>query len=1128
MNNDQNNIHPPRQNFRIWQQNINNSLNATHTLLNTISPNFTDIIALQEPYWDSLTNTRSNSKWYVVYPPGARNKKEKKSRSIMLVSKAISTNTWEQIHVEDLDVTAIKIVFPDSALQLAIFNIYLDQSHSEALKSLETAAKDIRETDRRRNTNTLILWLGDFNRHSPLWDEARNHHLFTRANLDAAELLTRATAKLNMHMLLPPSIPTLLATRTKNETRPDNVFGSKEIRGRLTRCQVYADSTPPCTDHYPILTEIDTRPVKAPTEDRYNYAEADWDEIHKELKTRLNENGPPKELESIAELQEEFERINRHIEETVSKHTPKSKPWPMRHRWWNDNLSNLHKELRRLQRLSKRHRQNPFHEAHELSRTAARTLTETISKAKSDHWYNYLDDMALWQNEGKIWKANKSYIKNAGNDSASTRVPTMMDNTPGAQPTHADNNAKCDLFKTAFFIPPPTTMPDFDESYPLSAFDMPIITDDLISRVISRSSPKKVPGPSGITNEVLKENSDILTPFLGPIFRGTFKHEWYPEKWKTSKTIVLRKPKRPDYRLAKAYRPIALMDGISKACASCVMDILVEKSERLQLLPSEQFGGRPGRTTTDALHLLTSRIKNAWRKGKVVSVLYLDIKSAFPSVVPEILTHDLRRKGIPVELTNWIYRKLSNRKTTLHFDDYSSPAIDISSGLDQGCPSSVVLHSFANAFIPETLREEDDEYCSLFVDDTCVIAEGDSFEECHEHLNDIMTRPAGILDEARKRNIEFEISKSDIQDFSRKRIRTTINGKTRMIPMPRPPAVINGNTLSPVKTKIFLGVEIDEELRFKEHGTLALKKGMAWANKFTRLSNTSTGMPPICARQLYISVAIPQMLYAADLFCHPTTRFSSEGEKIRKYPAITHRLARVQRMIATQALGAMRSTASDTLNAHANLLPFPLLVDKTVASAAVRYATRPPSHPLFPHVRRAARRLVKKHASPLHQILHAYDIKPTEIEKVNSYRKIAHPTWNSPISTSIPKDKTKAAERVKKCRNKFRIFTDGSMTDGGVGAAAVLERKSARTRKYEVYKSIIFHLGSDQEHTVYDAELVGTILGLHLAKFIPHTLRIDLFLDNQAVIKAIPKADNHPGQYLLDEIHEQADRKSVV
>ena len=60
---------------------------------------------------------------------------------------------------------------------------------------------------------------------------ARNHHLFTHSNLNAAEFLTRTTAKLDMHMLLPPGIPTLLAMCTKNETHPDNVFRSTEIRG---------------------------------------------------------------------------------------------------------------------------------------------------------------------------------------------------------------------------------------------------------------------------------------------------------------------------------------------------------------------------------------------------------------------------------------------------------------------------------------------------------------------------------------------------------------------------------------------------------------------------------------------------------------------------------------------------------------------------------------------------------------------------------------------------------------------------------------------------------------------------------------------------------------------------------
>ena len=34
-----------------------------------------------------------------------------------------------------------------------------------------------------------VIWLGDFNRHHPMWDEERHAHLFTRAALEVAQLL---------------------------------------------------------------------------------------------------------------------------------------------------------------------------------------------------------------------------------------------------------------------------------------------------------------------------------------------------------------------------------------------------------------------------------------------------------------------------------------------------------------------------------------------------------------------------------------------------------------------------------------------------------------------------------------------------------------------------------------------------------------------------------------------------------------------------------------------------------------------------------------------------------------------------------------------------------------------------
>jgi len=43
---------------------------------------------------------------------------------------------------------------------------------------------------------------------------------------------------------------------------------------------------------------------------------------------------------------------------------------------------------------------------------------------------------------------------------------------------------------------------------------------------------------------------------------------------------------------------------------------------------------------------MTKFIKDVWRKKEVISVLFLDIKSAFPCVVLDWLVHDMRNRGV--------------------------------------------------------------------------------------------------------------------------------------------------------------------------------------------------------------------------------------------------------------------------------------------------------------------------------------------------------------------------------------------------------------------------------------------------------------------------------------------------
>jgi hypothetical protein len=89
-----------------------------------------------------------------------------------------------------------------------------------------------------------------------MWDKERNGHLFTAANLNAAEELIELIANNHLEMVLPKNIPTLINS-AGNYTRPDNVFISQAIAHWIVNCNTSPEDTPPKADHFPILTTLD-------------------------------------------------------------------------------------------------------------------------------------------------------------------------------------------------------------------------------------------------------------------------------------------------------------------------------------------------------------------------------------------------------------------------------------------------------------------------------------------------------------------------------------------------------------------------------------------------------------------------------------------------------------------------------------------------------------------------------------------------------------------------------------------------------------------------------------------------------------------------------------------------------
>jgi hypothetical protein len=294
-----------------------------------------------------------------------------------------------------------------------------------------------------------------------------------------------------------------------------------------------------------------------------------------------------------------------------------------------------------------------------------------------------------------------------------------------------------------------------------------------------------------------------------------------------------------------------------------------------------------------------------------------------------------------------------HRPVTLSFDGQTSCAYSLNCGLAQGCPSSAPLFLFYNAPLLREVKKENGEDVSGFMDNVTYMTRGPTAEQVAETMTDIMVRPKGALSWSLTHRSNFSIPKFAFMIFTRKRERYLIRtgqtippgskrrkrGTTKKRPVPRPSITIQGTTIPPSETTCLLGVILNQELRFKAQITKALKTGQTWFDAFKRFARPSHGISVKYARMYWLNVAIPKMFYAAEVWMPiPGAARGSLGP--------TRAFERIQRQAAIHITGALRTTPSDLLYAHADLLPMLLQIEKLLHRATTRLASLPPTHPL--------------------------------------------------------------------------------------------------------------------------------------------------------------------------------------
>ena len=158
----------------------------------------------------------------------------------------------------------------------------------------------------------------------------------------------------------------------------------------------------------------------------------------------------------------------------------------------------------------------------------------------------------------------------------------------------------------------------------------------------------KAVGANGVSVELLKitlNGDPALRRKLLDIVVRIWRGGMVPQQWKYAPIIVLHKKK--DRTEFGNYRGISLVAHAGKILLKIIARRLSEYCERVGILPEEQSGFRPNRSTTDMMFVIRRLQELAQKKRIPLYVYFFDFNKAYDSVDRTLLWTVLAHFGVP-------------------------------------------------------------------------------------------------------------------------------------------------------------------------------------------------------------------------------------------------------------------------------------------------------------------------------------------------------------------------------------------------------------------------------------------------------------------------------------------------
>lgn len=729
----------------------------------------------------------------------------------------------------------------------------------------------------------LILGM-DANAVSPLWfskglDRSRGH-----TNEVNGRLLEEWVLEKNMNVLNEPS-------EWYTFSGPN---GSSDIDVTLTNeaglrfdyewsvCPDYSVS-----DHNHICVKVSLSGLAAgpglPPPARWVTKDTDWDEYMNDMRLRANECGLANY--GAASVDTKVSLLTEWIHGTNDcnmRRAPVTRVYA--NKWWSDVLECKKMALRQLRRAYQRGRRMAV-ESLEALRSCFRTCDseykKMISKAKLDHWREYVREEGNENPWGRVYKLCRGKRKAA--EICSVKVNGVYTDTW---------TSSVNALMNSFF---PDSIDDMNEVERLKAIARPpppALEEDEVRNSIWRCKRNKSPGPDGMDAGMIRAVWGAIPEYMSCLYEQCLMESYFPRAWKVASLVILLKSADRVKSDPGSYRPICLLDTLGKVLEGIMVKRLERKLENVNT-SSFQFGFTHGKSTEDAWRCVQEKV-NASEKKYVLGI-DIDFKGAFDNLSWLAMLGELDATECD-EFNLWV-SYFEGREVRLRGQN-EIVCKDVFRGCPQGSKSgpamwNLVMDNLLKAIVARGF------FIAAFADDGKILIESDSRAELERMGNECM-QICGEWGE--KVCVPVSIDKT-----------MCILMKGRLS-INRPPTIqLNGTTVKYVMSAVYLGIRYAERMKFKPHLEYVRKKMLSLVGGLRRVLRKDWGLGRKATCIIYKGLFVACMSYGASVWF-----------RTLRYAYARDLLNRCQRHVLYACLNVCRTVSTDAMQVLHGELPWDL------------------------------------------------------------------------------------------------------------------------------------------------------------------------------------------------------------